>query len=90
VQVSGTGPIEVDDFCYGGKASLDSISDTWTSSKDRPTLHAVPSWDLEDLQRWAKEMPIGERISWAIGGMVLTAGLIFIRYFYIFFSLLNI
>ncbi|GJM85417.1 hypothetical protein PR202_ga01863 [Eleusine coracana subsp. coracana] len=29
-------------------------------------------------QRWATEMPVGERVSWAIGGMVLTAGLIFI------------
>lgn len=79
VQVSDASPSEVDEtFCYGGKASLDSISDTWTSSKDRPTLHGVTSWDLEDIQRWAKEMPVGERISWAIGGMVLTAGLIFI------------
>jgi len=78
VQVSVTSPSEVNDFCYGGKASLDSISDTWTSSKDRPTLQAEASWDLEDCQRWAKEMPVGERISWAIGGMVLTAGLIFI------------
>jgi hypothetical protein len=26
-------------------------------------------------------MPVGERVSWAIGGMVLTAGLIFIRSF---------
>uniref|UniRef100_A0ACD5ZBU0 Uncharacterized protein n=1 Tax=Avena sativa TaxID=4498 RepID=A0ACD5ZBU0_AVESA len=78
VQVSNSSPIEVDDFCYGGKASLDSISDTWTSPKESPTLHDVGSWDLEDFRRWAKEMPVGERISWAIGGMVLTAGLTFI------------
>jgi hypothetical protein len=80
----------VDDvFCYGGKASLDSISDSWTSSKDRPTLSSVASWDLQDLQRWAKEMPVSERVSWAIGGMVLTAGLIFIRFLY-FFPLFHI
>jgi hypothetical protein len=79
VQVSETKSDGVDDvFCYGGKASLDSISDSWTSSKDRPTLSSVASWDLHDLQRWAKEMPVSERVSWAIGGMVLTAGLIFI------------
>lgn len=82
VQVSDASPSEVDEtFCYGGKASLDSISDTWTSSKDRPVLHGMASWDLEDFQRWAKEMPVGERISWAVGGMVLTAGLIFMRYY---------
>jgi len=78
LQVSDSILNEVETFCYGGKTSLDSISDTWTSSKDRPTLHGVTSWDLKDYQRWAKEMPVGERISWAIGGMVLTAGLIFI------------
>jgi hypothetical protein len=80
VKVSDTSPSEVDDFCYGGKASLDSISGTWTPSKERPTLHGVTSWGLKDFQRWTKEMPVGERISWAIGGMVLTAGLIFTRF----------
>ncbi|XP_066327760.1 folate-binding protein 1-like isoform X2 [Miscanthus floridulus] len=75
VQVSETSSGGVDDtFCYGGKASLDSISDSWTSSKDRPTLSGVASWDVQDFQRWAREMPVGERVSWAIGGMVLTAG----------------
>ncbi|PUZ76345.1 hypothetical protein GQ55_1G282700 [Panicum hallii var. hallii] len=79
VQVSGTSSGLVDDiFCYGGKASLDSISDSWTSSKDRPTLSSVTSWDVQDFQRWARDMPVGERVSWAIGGMVLTVGLIFI------------
>jgi hypothetical protein len=80
VQVSEASSGAVDDvFCYGGKASLDSISDSWTSSKYRPTLSSVVSWDLQDFQRWATEMPVSERVSWAIGGMVLTAGLIFIR-----------
>ncbi|PWZ22951.1 hypothetical protein Zm00014a_039943 [Zea mays] len=81
VQVSESSSAGVDDtFCYGGKASLDSISDSWTSSKDRPTLSGVASWDAQDFQRWAREMPVSERVMWAIGGMVLTgtAGLIFI------------
>lgn len=82
VQVSETNSGLVDDtFCYGGKSSLDSISDSWTSSKDRPTLSSVASWDVQDFRRWARDMPAVERISWAIGGMVLTAGLIFIRSF---------
>jgi hypothetical protein len=85
VQVSEARSGAVDDvFCYGGKASLDSISDSWTSSKDRPTLSSVVSWDLQDFQRWATEMPVSERVSWAIGGMVLTAGLIFLRFLYFF------
>ena len=82
MQVSGTSSGLVDDiFCYGGKASLDCISNSWTYSKDRPTLSGVTSWDVRDFQRWARDMPVGERVSWAIGGMVLTAGLIFIRSF---------
>uniref|UniRef100_A0A0E0CMR1 Folate receptor-like domain-containing protein n=1 Tax=Oryza meridionalis TaxID=40149 RepID=A0A0E0CMR1_9ORYZ len=67
-----------DTFCYGGKASFDAISSSWTSSKERPVLSDVASWNLEDFRRWAREMPASERVSWAIGGMVLTAGLIFI------------
>ncbi|XP_062213785.1 folate-binding protein 1-like [Phragmites australis] len=71
MQISETSSGGVDDtLCYGGKASLDS--------KDRPTLSGVASWDLQDFLRWAIEVHVGERVSWAIGGMVLTAGLIFI------------
>lgn len=70
-----------DTFCYGGKASFDAISSSWTSSKERPVLSDVASWNLEDFRRWAREMPASERVSWAIGGMVLTAGLIFIRFY---------
>ena len=89
MQVSETSSGGVDDtLCYGGKASLDSISDSWNSSKDRPTLSGVASWDLQDFPRWAIEVHVGERVSWAIGGMVLTAGLIFIMSF-IFLSLFS-
>ncbi|RLM75142.1 hypothetical protein C2845_PM15G09970 [Panicum miliaceum] len=44
--------------------------------KDHPTFSGVTSWDVQDFQRWARDMPVGERVSWAIGGMVLTASLI--------------
>ena len=82
MQVSGTSSGLVDDiFCYGGKASLDCISNSWTSSKDRPTLSGLTSWDVQVFQRWAGDMPVGERASWEIGGVVLRAGLIFIRSF---------
>ncbi|KAG8071263.1 hypothetical protein GUJ93_ZPchr0006g45519 [Zizania palustris] len=65
-------------FCYGGKASLNSISNSWTSSRERPTLSNVASWSRDDFHVWAREMPSTERVLWAIGGMVLTGGLIFI------------
>ncbi|XP_058076561.1 folate-binding protein 1 isoform X3 [Magnolia sinica] len=65
-------------FCYGGKASLDSIADSWR------TESGVPQKDenvgvIEDFRQWVQEMPFSERVSWAVGGMVLTAGLLFIR-----------
>jgi hypothetical protein len=55
-------------FCYGGKESLDSIANSWRSSGHSPASDAHNSsfWGLE-------------RVSWAFGGMVLTAGLIYIR-----------
>ncbi|CAN6575734.1 unnamed protein product [Malus baccata var. baccata] len=51
-------------FCYGGKGSLDLIADSWKASPSE--------------QRW-REMPFGERVSWAVGGLVLTAGLLSVR-----------
>ncbi|KAK6911600.1 Folate receptor-like [Dillenia turbinata] len=64
--------------CYGGKASLDSIADSWKASQSEVNQRFEnPGW-LEDLHLWVKEMSYSERVSWAIGGMVLTAGLIFL------------
>lgn len=63
-------------FCYGGKASLDSVVDSWRTSHVRDV---TSSGYLSDFQQWVREMPINEQVSWAVGGLVLTAGLLFIR-----------
>ncbi|KAL8130509.1 hypothetical protein V2J09_019664 [Rumex salicifolius] len=61
--------------CYGGKASLDSIRDSWKESKSG-NLRKDDSFGVpEDFQQWVREMPFRERVSWAVGGLVLTAGL---------------
>lgn len=57
-------------FCYGGKASLESISDSWKSPDSRSP---------EDFQQWVREIPIRKKVFWAVGGMVLTAGLLLVR-----------
>ncbi|KAJ0509290.1 putative folate receptor [Helianthus annuus] len=62
-------------FCYGGKASLDSVVDSWRTSHTRD---AESSGYLFDFQQWVREMPINEQVSWAVGGLVLTAGLLFV------------
>ena len=61
--------------CYGDTASLSSVADSWKASQFELTQKA-------DFQQWVREMPFSERVSWAIGGMVLTAGLVFIRSVY--------
>lgn len=63
--------------CYGGKASLDSIADSWKSSHSRVPQNANLGL-IEDFEQWIKEMSFGETVLWAVGGLVLTAGLLFI------------
>lgn len=65
-----------DTYCYGGKTSLESIADSWKASK--PPHKSLMSGVLEDFEQWVREMPFRERVSWAVGGMVLTAGLLFL------------
>ncbi|KAK6233205.1 hypothetical protein QUC31_009439, partial [Theobroma cacao] len=64
--------------CYGGKASLDSIADSWGASQSEKAHKTGNFGLLEEFQQWLHDMPSGERVSWAVGGMVLTAGLLFI------------
>jgi hypothetical protein len=65
--------------CYGGRASLDSIADSWRSSRSEFPQKDENLRVLEDFQQWVQEMPFSEKISWAVGGLVLTAGLLFMR-----------
>lgn len=76
-----------DPICYGGKPSLDSIAESW-----RTTPSGKPQKDdniglFEEFCRWISETPFSERVSWAVGGMVLTAGLLFIRSVFLAYSL---
>lgn len=65
--------------CYGGKASLDLIAESWKASGSEVPQKVKSVALLKDFQQWASEMPFSERVSWAVGGMVLTAGLLFVR-----------
>ncbi|RZC80740.1 hypothetical protein C5167_043322 [Papaver somniferum] len=78
----------IEPSCYGGKASLDSIADSWKTSRPadswKTSRPGVPRrgqklGSFQDFQQWVRQMPINERVSWAVGGMVLTAGLLFVR-----------
>lgn len=65
--------------CYGDKSSLGSVADSWKTSQFEFTSKGESLRMLDDFHQWVREMPFGERVSWAIGGMVLTAGLVFVR-----------
>lgn len=63
--------------CYGGKSSLDAIADAW-----KPSIYKVPhqikkSGVRKGFQQWVTEVPFNEKVSWAVAGMVLTAGVLF-------------
>ncbi|KAK8467996.1 hypothetical protein PHAVU_007G197800 [Phaseolus vulgaris] len=64
--------------CYGDKSSLGSVADSWKTSQFELTSKGERLRMLDDFHQWVREMPFGERVSWAIGGMVLTAGLVFV------------
>ncbi|KAJ1383452.1 Ribonuclease H-like superfamily [Sesbania bispinosa] len=63
--------------CYGDKASLGSVVDSWKASQSELTQKDESLRILYDFQQWVVKMPFSEGVSWAIGGMVLTAGLVF-------------
>lgn len=62
--------------CYGGKASLDSISKPWKGS-GRAFKKDAKLGLLDDFRQWLMDMAFREKVCWAVGGMVLTAGLFF-------------
>lgn len=67
-------------FCYGGKASLDLIADSWKDPQSEVPQKVGSLRLLEEFQERVREMPYSERVSWAVGGLVLTAGLLFVRW----------
>ncbi|XP_068659936.1 folate-binding protein 1-like isoform X2 [Aristolochia californica] len=65
-------------FCYGGKSSLDSIANSWRGSESGSSFKTESSGLIEDFHQWVSEAPFTEKVTWAVGGMVLTAGLLFV------------
>ncbi|KAJ0980642.1 hypothetical protein J5N97_008897 [Dioscorea zingiberensis] len=65
-------------FCYGEKSGVESVAGSWNTPRSRPPFEVGNSRVLEDFQQWVGNMLITEKVSWAVGGMVLTAGLLFL------------
>ncbi|XP_051121542.1 uncharacterized protein LOC127244953 isoform X2 [Andrographis paniculata] len=65
-----------EEACYGGRGSLDYIANSWKSSNSEISPGEKTNEVLEDFTQWIADMTFNDRISWAVGGMVLTAGLL--------------
>ena len=65
--------------CYGGKSSLDAIADAWKPSRYKDVHQTKNSGVAKGLQQWVREVLSNEKVSWAVAGMVLTAGVLFKR-----------
>ncbi|KAH7678688.1 Folate receptor-like protein [Dioscorea alata] len=65
-------------FCYGEKSSIESVAGSWSTPRSRSLFKGGKSRVLEDFRQWLGNMATTEKVSWAIGGMVLTAGLLFV------------
>lgn len=63
--------------CYGGKGSLDYIANSMKTSRSEIFRREQNTWSVQDFRQLITDMPFSETISWAVGGMVLTAGLLF-------------
>ncbi|PKA54381.1 hypothetical protein AXF42_Ash000214 [Apostasia shenzhenica] len=68
-----------DPFCFGGKPSLESIAASWKGSKSGFSARSQSSQVCDDFVQWFKKMPVGQKVGWLFGGMVLAAGLLFVR-----------
>ncbi|KAL5565999.1 hypothetical protein UlMin_029163 [Ulmus minor] len=66
-----------DTSCYG-LTSLDSIANSWKASNPVVPQKGGILDILKDFEQWMRDMPFKERVSWAVGGLVLTAGLLFV------------
>ncbi|XP_020573521.1 uncharacterized protein LOC110019955 isoform X2 [Phalaenopsis equestris] len=64
-------------YCYGGKASIESISSSWKVSQSGLSSGDQSYGVLQDFQQWFSKLPPNEKVKWAIGGMVLTSGLLY-------------
>lgn len=65
--------------CYDGKSSLDYVTDTW-KTKDSGVSHGRKQTRvLHGFRRWVNKTRFNEKVSWAVGGMVLTVGILFAR-----------
>lgn len=64
-------------FCFDGRTSIEMLDVLDRTSQTDSSKKVLDSNLLQELYQWARQMDTSERICWAVGGMVLTAGIIF-------------
>lgn len=66
-----------DMFCFDGRTSIET-ENVWQKSSQSDFSEEV--WDstlLQQFSQWLMQLDTSEMISWAVGGLVLTAGVIY-------------
>eukprot|EP01018_Ginkgo_biloba_P027788 Gb_23951 [translate_table: standard] len=81
-QLSGFSVLESTDlenfFCFDGKRTIEMLSDAWErASQTGSSQNVRDSSLLHEFYQWVRQMDVSESISWAVGGLVLTGGVIF-------------
>ncbi|ERN02262.1 hypothetical protein AMTRI_Chr02g265130 [Amborella trichopoda] len=67
-----------DSYCFGEKMGIDSVQDSWKKGYESTSTRKEEEMGfVQDFHQWIQQMPFRESVSWAVGGLVLTAGLMF-------------
>ncbi|KAH9305687.1 hypothetical protein KI387_010091, partial [Taxus chinensis] len=66
-------------FCFDGRTSIETVNLWQKSSQSDSSEEVRDSTLLQQFYQWVMQMDTSERISWAVGGLVLTAGVIYAR-----------
>lgn len=67
--------------CYDGKAEpVSDMRDIKSSSRKEETKSQASNSLLDMLNDWAEHLNVSEKVLWAIGGLVLTAGAALLRF----------
>uniref|UniRef100_A0A0D6R5Y6 Folate receptor-like domain-containing protein n=1 Tax=Araucaria cunninghamii TaxID=56994 RepID=A0A0D6R5Y6_ARACU len=64
-------------FCFDGRTSIEKVNAWETTSQSKSSEKVWDSTLRQEFHRWVMQMDTSERISWAVGGLVLTAGVIY-------------
>ncbi|KAI4367844.1 hypothetical protein MLD38_016468 [Melastoma candidum] len=80
VMSDDTGNMELsEEYCFGSRASLDTIHNSWKSSRKKQPEKSKKEQYSEDVFSWVRKMLLDRKLSCASGVMAIGAGAFFVR-----------